>query len=295
VAAGDGGWSEGALLGGVPFLRLGSGPPLLAVRLVTADHRNPTGFERRMVLSGLDRFAEHFTVYVVNGPPGLPSGASMSDIARYYANAIEHDIGEPVFVHGVSTGGSVSLQLAIDHPALVRRMVLAGAACRFSPYGRRVSAEAALLTAEGDDRRAMAVAMEPMVPGLLKYPIRALAWVVGPMMAPDDPHDMLVVAEAEDRFDAEPDLGRVRAPTLVVGGSEDLYYSEDLIRRTADGIPAGRLALFPGKSHSFAISSKPALEAGLDFLLAEGAVASSATEPEAPAAPQRIRQTHPAQ
>lgn len=179
--------TEGSFGNGVPYLRLGVGPPLIAVRLVTTEHKNPTGFERRMVLSGVTAFAEQFTVYVVNGPPNLPSGATMSDIARYYAEAIEHAIGQPVFVHGVSTGGSVALQLAIDHPQLVRRMVLAGAACRFSPYGRKVNAETARLTAAGYHRRAMAVAVGPMVSGLARYPVQGLAWAFAPLMTTGDP------------------------------------------------------------------------------------------------------------
>ncbi len=260
--------TEGSFRNGVPYLRLGVGPPLIAVRLVTTEHRNPTGLERRMVLSGVTAFAEHFTVYVANGPPGLPSDSTMSDIAKYYATAIEHDIGQPVFVHGVSTGGSVALQLAIDHPQLVRRMVLAGAACRFSPYGRKVSAETARLIAAGDHRRAMAVAVGPMVPRRVRYPVQGLAWALAPLMTTGDPSDMLVVAAAEDGFDAEPGLGRVTAPTLVIGGSADPYYSPDLLRRTAEGIPEGTLVLFPGKSHSYAIGSKAAIHTALGFLLA---------------------------
>ena len=88
-------------------------------------------------------------------------------------------------------------------------------------------------------------------------------------MATGDPSDMLVVAEAEDGFDAEPGLGRVTAPTLVVGGSADRYYSPDLIRRTAEGIPERKPRLFPGKSHSFAIGSKAAIHVALGFLLAD--------------------------
>ena len=260
---------EGSFGNGVPYLRLGAGPPLIAVRLVTSEHTNPTGFERRMVLSGLSPFAEQFTVYVASGPPGLPPGATMSDIAQYYAEAIQHDVGEPVFLHGVSTGGSIALQLAMDHPHLVRRMVLAGAACRFSHYGRSVNAEMARLIAEGDYRRATSVAMAAMVPTVWRYPARALGWAYGVPTAPRDPSDALVVAAAEDTFDAEPGLGRVTAPTLVIGGGADSIYSTEIIRRTAEGIPRGSLVLFPGKSHSYVIGSKAAIHVALGFLLAD--------------------------
>lgn len=63
----------------------------------------------------------------------------------------------------------------------------------------------------------------------------------------DDPSDMLVTISAEDSFDVESHLIDVKAPTLVLGGAADHFYSEDLFRRTAAGIPNGRAVIFPGK------------------------------------------------
>ena len=48
------------------------------------------------------------------------------------------------------------------------------------------------------------------------------------MFAVDDPSDTLVVLAAEDAFDAEPGLERIQAPTLVLGGAADSFYSEEL-------------------------------------------------------------------
>jgi pimeloyl-ACP methyl ester carboxylesterase len=78
---------------------------------------------------------------------------------------------------------------------------------------------------------------------------------------------MLITIAAEDAFDAGPGLHRVQAPTLVVGGSADPFYSEDLFRRTAAGIPNGHAVIFPGKGHLSAAGSKAAACIGLGFLL----------------------------
>jgi pimeloyl-ACP methyl ester carboxylesterase len=61
-----------------------------------------------------------------------------------------------VAVEGISTGGSIAQQFAIDHPQLVRRLVLAATACRLSPYGRAVQRRFAQLIEEGQPRRAYA-------------------------------------------------------------------------------------------------------------------------------------------
>jgi hypothetical protein len=49
------------------------------------------------------------------------------------------------------------------------------------------------------------------------------------------------------RFDAEPDLHRVQAPTTVLCGAADPFYSDDPFQRTAAGIPHGRSVMMPGK------------------------------------------------
>lgn len=83
----------------------------------------------------------------------------------------------------------------------------------------------------------------------------------------DDPSDMVTVVAAEDSFDGGPDLSRVQAPTLVLGGTADPFYSEDLFRRTADGIPPGRVVLFPGKGHLYLAGSKMLAATALGCLL----------------------------
>jgi pimeloyl-ACP methyl ester carboxylesterase len=67
-------------------------------------------------------------------------------------------------------------------------------------------------------------------------------------MVPADPSDLLVTLDAEDSFDVEADLPRITAPTLVIGGSKDNFYTEELFRRTAAGVQDGRVHLFPEAS-----------------------------------------------
>jgi hypothetical protein len=59
----------------------------------------------------------------------------------------------------------------------------------------------------------------------------------------------------------------VQAPTLVLGGTADPFYSEDLFRRTASGVPDGRAVIFRGKSHLYAAGSKAANSIALGFLI----------------------------
>ena len=87
-------------------------------------------------------------------------------------------------------------------------------------------------------------------------------------MTPADPTDMLVTLEAEDAFNVEDSLPRVTAPTLVIGGSGDIFYSEELFRGTAEGVQDGRAHIFPDWGHARASSSAATSHLALGFMLA---------------------------
>jgi pimeloyl-ACP methyl ester carboxylesterase len=260
--------SAGFLHDDAPYLKIGQGPPLVMVPGLTPDHDVPSGWQRRIALAPARPLARDFTVYVINRKRGLQAGESMSDIAGHLAGAIEHDLGQPVFLQGTSTGGSVALQLAIDRPDLVRRLVVVAAAYRLGPRGRELQAEMARLIRAGEPRQAWASVMTAMLPGRLRGPARPLSRLAAGPMVPADPTDVLVTLDAEDAFDVEAGLPRVTAPTLVIGGGNDHFYAPELFRGTAAGVQDGRVHIFPGWGHLRTASSTATAHLTLGFLLA---------------------------
>ena len=269
---------EGLLSGGLPFLAVGQGPPLVVFSAFTAEHANPTGRARRFYLQPLGPLARQFTVYLVNRKPGLRPGSTIAELAGHYAEALARAFTGPVVVVGISTGGSIAQQFAIDHPQLVRRLVLVATACRLGPAGRRMQRDLARFTLAGRPRRAWAATGPALATTIVGGRLSAaLLWLFGPKLHPEDPSDMLVVIDAEDRFDAAPQLQRITAPTLVIAGERDRYYTPELFWETADGIPGARLRLYRGKGHA-SISSftyKPAVREILGFLTADGPAAAT--------------------
>ena len=261
---------EGSLHGGLPYLAVGQGPPLVVFSGLSAEHANPTGLARRFELQTLKPMARHFTVYAVNRRPGLPAGSTIGDLAGHYAQAIANEFQGPVAIEGISTGGSIAQQFAIDHPHLVRRLVLAATACRLSPHGREVQRRFAELTRQGRSRRAYATLGPTLAATAAGGRVLAgLMWLFGASQRVEDPSDMLVTVAAEDAFDACPELGRITAPTLMVAGGRDRFYSPELFWDTAERIPNARLALYQDKGHAGVMTHKPAIREIVDFLRAD--------------------------
>jgi pimeloyl-ACP methyl ester carboxylesterase len=248
---------SGFFKGGLPYNRLGNGPlSLVAFQGLVPENRSLSGLMGRMLLVPFKRLGEHYTVYVVNRRPGLPLGHTLADMANDYAEMVQGEFGGPVDLIGLSTGGSIAQVFAADHPQLVRRLVLYSSAYRLSEEGRQFQRRLAGLARE---RRWGAVSAEGFAfmflprRGLAKQVTRPIAWLIGlssmVFAHPQaDPSDYLVTIEAEDEFNFRSRLSEIKAPTLVIGGARDPFYSPVLFRETA-GIPHARLILYEKAGH----------------------------------------------
>ncbi|MCP2316675.1 Pimeloyl-ACP methyl ester carboxylesterase [Nocardia amikacinitolerans] len=237
---------EGALEHGMPYLAMGSGRPLVFLRWFTPNHANPTGWMRESEIKTLTPLARHFRVYAVNRAPGMAAGTTMSEIAAHHAQALRAEFDTPVDVLGISSGGSLALQLAADHPDVVRRLVIGASGYRLEDAARTAQLNYAEAAAEG--RRALHH-MIPAPSGFTDRLMKGAMWLLDPFARPANPSDTLAFVRAEDAFDVSDRLGEITAPTLVIGGERDEFYSTATFRHTADGIPDSRLHIYPGASH----------------------------------------------
>ncbi len=257
----------GTMPGGMPFLRFGSGPPLVVLPGISANHASPVGAERRALAQPLMPFARARRVWWVNRRPGLALDATMAGLARDYAEALRGRFDGPVDVLAFSTGGSVALQLAADHPDVVRRLVIVSAAHRLGLQGAPVQLRVAEELRAERPRRAAAGMF-----GLLgatassRRFLAALGWLIGPAFFRTSTSDLLATIHAEDGFDLRARLHEITAPTLVIGGDRDVYYSPELFSETAALIPRGRLILYPGRGHLGAQKVPGFVEEVLGFL-----------------------------
>jgi pimeloyl-ACP methyl ester carboxylesterase len=197
-----------------------------------------------------------YTTYIVNRKPGLPEGYTMQNMADDYATMIKQEFGKPVDVLGVSTGGSIAQHFAADHPDLIRKLIIHSSAYTLSESGMNGEIFIGQLARKHQWRTAYANLVSPMLPqnGIVKYLTRPFVWLVqlmGGLLfgAPKDPSDLIVTIEAEYKHNFKDRLAQITAPTLVIAGDKDPFYTETLFRETAEGIPNAKLILYKGMGH----------------------------------------------
>jgi pimeloyl-ACP methyl ester carboxylesterase len=153
---------EGLLGGKLPFMAIGRGEPLVFIPTVEPRSGNLQGIARWAELRTLKTYAARYKVYVVGRDPRRNRYTNMFDYTHQYAEAINATFGVPVYVLGISTGGSLALALAIEHPEVVKKLVLLATACRLGPMGKKAQHASFSFLKQGDPGRA-AAALAPLI------------------------------------------------------------------------------------------------------------------------------------
>lgn len=156
---------------------------------------------------------------------------------------------DQVDVFGFSVGGAVALDLAVNHPELVRRLVVSSAS--FHPDGDR-----------GENAEAVGALTVDMIAGTpMEQEYRAKS------PHPDRLQELLdKLGTFDEGFPGWTDeqIRAIPAPTLITVGDCDAVRLDHVVRflqlRGGDvngdfvGVPASQLAVFPGTTHFFGLA-----------------------------------------
>jgi 3-oxoadipate enol-lactonase len=246
--------------GTVNAAQFGKGPPLVLLHSLLSDRAS---FDAIVPL-----LSRSFRVMVpelpgFGGSPAVSGG--LADVADRMAEAVKDAAGgEDTIVLGNGYGGFVALQMAIRHPDLASKLVLADCGAAFSEEGRQAFRNmAAASAAKGLSaitdvamRRLFAPEFQAQHPELMRDRREAFLRT--------DPQVFRAACEALAELDLRPQLGQVRIPVLVLVGEHDEATPPPMSRELAAGLPNARLEIIAGCAHV------PQLQSPEDFLAAIG-------------------------
>src|SRR6202048_3383330 len=175
---------------------------------------------------------------------------SLADIADRMAEAVSDAAGgEDAIVLGNGYGGFVALQMAIRHPKIATRLILADSGAVFSEAGREAfrnmaaASRAKGLSAITDVamRRLFAPDFQAGHPDLMADRREAFLRT--------DPDVFRAACDALAELDLRPGLGRVEIPVLVLVGEHDEATPPPMSHELAAGLPHARLKIIAGCAH----------------------------------------------
>lgn len=234
----------------VDVIRLGKGEPLVLVPGLAGSWR--------LLLPLAHCLARRFQVITYglrgDGPPSLGySGPrcgvwDMGGHAADLASLIEQLGLERPTVVGVSFGGAIALQMAVEHPRRLGTLVVQGADSRFpvsigSSIARRVLERFPL-----PSDNSFLNQFFNLLHGAKPEPGPLVDFVVERIWETDQSVIAQRLAQLE-KFDIADELWRIDVPTLVLAGSKDAIVPASRQTRLARSIPGARVETLEGAGH----------------------------------------------
>jgi 3-oxoadipate enol-lactonase len=231
--------------GTVNAAQSGDGPPLFLFHSLLSDRASFDAI--------VPELSKSFRVIV----PELPGfgrshavSGGLAEVADRMAEAVkEGAAGKEAIVLGNGYGGFVALQMAIRHPDIATKLILADCGAAFSEPGRdafrnmAAASKAKGLAAITDVamRRLFAPEFQAQHPDLMQGRREAFLNT--------DPEVFRAACAALAELDLRPELAKVKIPVLVLVGEHDEATPPPMSHELAAGLPQAHLEIIPGCAH----------------------------------------------
>lgn len=209
------------------------------------------GTDRRIWLYQVPALCARVPTIVVDlrghGRSSAPVGEwTIGDMARDVVRLLRHLGAERAHLVGLSMGGMVAQQFALDYPYATASLVLAGAVCGVPADAQDVARES-LRFIETHPMAEVAKARITMAFTDAVDPVMRLHLIEAVALSNKEAYER--AARAVFGFSSCARLGEIRAPTLVIVGEEERTFPRAWMEDLAARIRGARLVRIAGAAH----------------------------------------------
>ena len=195
------------------------------------------------------RFFKNYTVYMFSRKNVMPEGYTIRQMAEDQALAMKTLGIEKACVLGVSQGGMIAQYLAIDHPEMVEKLILAVTA----PYANEVAKNCVTSWIEMAKRKdhvsLITDTAEKMYSKSYFEKSRRILSVVARVTKPDNYKRFFRDAYSILDFDARSELSKISCPVFIIAGEDDNTVGNDAPGEFKELIPGSREYIYKGLGH----------------------------------------------
>ena len=212
-------------------------------------------------------YAKAYKVYIFSRKNNLEEGCSTRNMASDQAEAMKALGINRAKVLGISQGGMIAQYLAVDHPELVEKLVLAVTSSKQNELIQSVVEKWISMAEQKDYMNLMIDTAEKSYSEKRLNKYRLLYPVLGRVGKPKDFGRFLIQAKSCMNHNAYLELDKILCPTLVIGGDCDRIVGVDASRELADKIKVCELYIYNGLGHAAYEEAKDFNNRVLDYLL----------------------------
>ena len=195
------------------------------------------------------KFLQDYTVYMFSRKSDMPEGYSIEAMADDQALAMGRLGIDRACVLGVSQGGMIAQSLAIRHPELVMKLVLAVTASNANETVRAAVSGWIDMALRKDHTALMVDTAEKMYSDAYLRKNRRLFPLLARFTKPANYDRFLKNARAILAFDGRGELSEINCPTLIIAGGEDHTVGKEAGPELHRGITGSELFVYEGLGH----------------------------------------------
>ena len=233
------------------FFRFGAGARTLVI-LPGLSVQSVMG-SAEAVAAAYAPMTEDYTIYVFDRREILPEIYTVPDMARDTAEAMLALGLKDVYLFGASQGGMMALVIAIEYPALVKKLVLGSSSAHVQPEQFRVI-ERWIALAEANDPVGLYLAFgEEIYPPAVFEQFREALVAAGKTVTEAELRRFITLAKGIEGFDVSERVAEIQCPVLAIGVYEDAVLDADATMEIAEKLdprPDFRLYLYMGYGHA---------------------------------------------
>ena len=190
-----------------------------------------------------------YRVYMFSRKNKMPEGYSIEEMADDQVKVMKELGIKRASVCGVSQGGMIAQCIAIHHPEVVEKLILAVT----TPYANDVARDAVSgwieMAERGDHKTLMVDTADKMYSEKYLAKNRKYFPLVAKFTKPSSYERFFRNANAILKFDVRDKLYKITAPTYIIAGEDDKTVGNDAPGELSEGIAGSELYVYSGLGH----------------------------------------------
>ncbi len=196
---------------------------------------------------------DDFTAYVFDPRRDIPEGYSIEDMARDTAEAIMELGLKDIYLFGASMGGMIAMTIAIEHPELVKKLVLGSSSSHVKEEQRKVIESWVDLAKKRDGEGLYLEFAKEVYPPQAYEGMKDYLISEGRTVTDEEFDKFIILAESIKSFDVSDKVDQIKCPVLAIGVFEDAVLDSDATMEIAEKLDERedfRLYMYIGYGHA---------------------------------------------
>lgn len=231
------------------YVSFGTGERKLVVLPGLSDGLATVKGKALILASPYRRFLRDYTVFMFSRKNDMREGYSIRDMADDQIFAMK-DLGiDQAYLLGVSQGGMIAQYMAIDHPEMVIKLILAVTAPNANTVVQENVSGWIDMVKRQDHTALMVDTAEKMYSEQYLQKNRKLFPLIARFTKPRTYDRFMRNAQAILDFDCCSELQKISCPTLIIAGSDDHTVGNDAAYELNRAIRESELHIYEGLGH----------------------------------------------